>query len=216
MSDSDEGEAEFTGRSVSSTEEHQDAAAHRALREIKKTRDEERALPDDVCRVCGEGWHEEDTDEHGNLRENPQNDELVYCEGCDFPYHQSCYGIMTVPEDDYFCWGCKAGKEQGEIKCVICLSREWRGFCHVKYNRSKTDAHTLQDHRQDPHFAHTACAHWMPPCEFVDPEWRNPTSRVEEIVRTTHTHRATSRPTRRARWCASRSHLSWSLCLFCL
>lgn len=188
MSDSDEGEAEFTGMSVSSTEEQQERAADRALREIKHAHDDEKALPEDACRVCGEVWEEFHEDADGNpiLDEHgkTQHDELVICEGCLKPYHQSCYGIVEVPEGDYYCWACKAGKEQGDIKCVICLSREWRGFCNVKYDRAKTDAQTLHDHRRHPHFAHTACAHWMPPCEFGKAEQRNPATRIEEIVRT--------------------------------
>jgi hypothetical protein len=56
------------------------------------------------------------------------NNLLVYCDGCDVAVHQGCYGIILVPEGDWFCRRCEYKKknEGKNEKIVIILSRtEW-------------------------------------------------------------------------------------------
>jgi len=66
---------------------------------------------DDVCQVCSNG----DTEE-GN--------EIVYCESCNLPVHQKCYGIEgDVSQIDWFCAPCQAFIfEDNSLKltCAIC------------------------------------------------------------------------------------------------
>lgn len=47
----------------------------------------------DACACCG-------------LARCSADDDIVYCDGCDGAYHQSCYEIPTIPEDDFYCRAC--------------------------------------------------------------------------------------------------------------
>mmetsp|Transcript_10550 Transcript_10550/g.33725 ORF Transcript_10550/g.33725 Transcript_10550/m.33725 type:complete len:435 (+) Transcript_10550:97-1401(+) len=37
-----------------------------------------------------------------------KEDDIVYCEGCDGAFHQSCYYIPIIPEDDFYCRACSS------------------------------------------------------------------------------------------------------------
>eukprot|EP00742_Colponemidia_sp_Colp-10_P006665 GILJ01007145.1.p1 GENE.GILJ01007145.1~~GILJ01007145.1.p1 ORF type:complete len:456 (+),score=41.96 GILJ01007145.1:45-1370(+) len=54
-----------------------------------------------------------------------QNNEIVFCSGCNIPVHQKCYFIATIPEDDWFCQRCAlrntAPMEQSKA-CDLCPS----------------------------------------------------------------------------------------------
>ncbi|KAL3941919.1 MAG: hypothetical protein SGBAC_003811 [Bacillariaceae sp.] len=47
-----------------------------------------------VCSICGDG------------DVTPDN-QILFCEACDIPVHQMCYGVEKVPEGDYYCVACK-------------------------------------------------------------------------------------------------------------
>lgn len=51
----------------------------------------------DACACCG-------------LAECSKEDDIVYCEGCDGAFHQSCYYIPIIPEDDFYCRACDPTK----------------------------------------------------------------------------------------------------------
>eukprot|EP01041_Mallomonas_annulata_P000418 gene418-755_t len=36
-----------------------------------------------------------------------EGNEILYCDGCNSPMHQSCYGISEIPEGDFFCNRCR-------------------------------------------------------------------------------------------------------------
>jgi len=94
----------------------------------------------------------------------------VPCSGCKEWYHQSCYGIPSVPPGDepYYCKPCalhdpgcqqaecedeeqfenKTITKPGAIRCVICDSATWRGFCTVHDKSARKKKHTR--------FAHTS------------------------------------------------------------
>ena len=66
--------------------------------------------PDDiVCVVCNDGDYEDD-------------DLIVYCSSCQMTVHQSCYGIVVLPKEDWICHPCIAcGPEKSKfIQCVCC------------------------------------------------------------------------------------------------
>jgi hypothetical protein len=48
-----------------------------------------------LCAVCGDGT---------SFDGNP----VVFCERCNVPVHQHCYGIGQVPEGEWLCWPCLA------------------------------------------------------------------------------------------------------------
>ena len=45
------------------------------------------------------------------------NNLLVYCDGCDVAVHQGCYGIINVPEGDWFCRRCEF-KQKNDNKSI--------------------------------------------------------------------------------------------------
>ena len=75
-----------------------------------------RASSLDACHVCGEGapdhWREDD--------------EIIFCDGCDVQVHLSCYGLTKVPEGEWRCVGCEDGVDAGEADegefgvCALC------------------------------------------------------------------------------------------------
>ena len=48
---------------------------------------------EEACCVCG-------FDDEG------EGDKIVFCDGCDLGFHQTCYGINEVPSGDFFCESC--------------------------------------------------------------------------------------------------------------
>jgi hypothetical protein len=51
---------------------------------------------DDVlCQVCYGG-------------ESEESNQILYCDRCNVPVHQSCYGIPNIPEGDFYCDLCEA------------------------------------------------------------------------------------------------------------
>ena len=48
------------------------------------------------------------------------NNLLVYCDGCDVAVHQGCYGIISVPEGDWFCRRCEyRRKNEGRNEKIV-------------------------------------------------------------------------------------------------
>lgn len=35
-----------------------------------------------------------------------EDDEIIFCDGCNVGVHQSCYGLDSVPHDDWLCHAC--------------------------------------------------------------------------------------------------------------
>lgn len=63
--------------------------------------------PDDVvCQVCNDGDYED-------------YDLIVYCSSCTLTVHQSCYGIVTIPEGDWLCNVCNLSDTE-RVECVLC------------------------------------------------------------------------------------------------
>eukprot|EP00803_Ostreobium_quekettii_P001960 evm.model.scf_632.5 EVM.evm.TU.scf_632.5 scf_632:53761-64479(+) len=60
--------------------------------------DSDGEVEDAVCAVCGQG--------HSN---NPSV--IVFCERCDLPVHQQCYGVTDFPHGEWLCWPCKLHEE---------------------------------------------------------------------------------------------------------
>ncbi|KAK0417568.1 hypothetical protein QR680_013084 [Steinernema hermaphroditum] len=102
------------------------------------------------CCVCAEenGW-----------AGNP----LVYCDGpgCEVAVHQGCYGIVEVPEGEWFCARCQAishnSSEKANIRCELCPSR------HGALKRTANDAWT-----------HITCALYIPEVQFGNVDTMDP------------------------------------------
>ena len=74
------------------------------------------AVDADACHVCGEGA----SDRWG------EDDEIVFCDGCDVQVHLSCYGLKNVPKGKWLCQGCADGVVPGDAAagevgtCALC------------------------------------------------------------------------------------------------
>ena len=63
---------------------------------------------DYVCQICSEG----DTSE-GNV--------IVFCSRCSITIHQKCYGLESLPQNDWICDLCLAyGKDGKYLSCLAC------------------------------------------------------------------------------------------------
>ena len=64
---------------------------------------------DSICMVCFDG-------------SSTENNEIVFCDGCNVAVHQSCYGLAEVPEGDFYCEKCVGLMENPErpIVCALC------------------------------------------------------------------------------------------------
>ncbi|BET03496.1 myeloid lymphoid or mixed-lineage leukemia (trithorax homolog, Drosophila) [Nesidiocoris tenuis] len=65
------------------------------------------------CCVCSDdrGW-----------AENP----LVYCDGtgCTVAVHQACYGIVTVPQGNWYCRKCESVDRNSKVRCELCPNKD--------------------------------------------------------------------------------------------
>ncbi|KAL2158998.1 hypothetical protein VTH06DRAFT_3029 [Thermothelomyces fergusii] len=65
--------------------------AERGKEEEKKEKEDDE--DDEVCAICSKPDSE------------PPN-EIVFCDSCDMPVHQECYGLAEIPEGDWICRNC--------------------------------------------------------------------------------------------------------------
>jgi len=49
--------------------------------------------------------------------ESEDNNEMVFCDGCDICVHQACYGIQKIPEGSWLCRVCAMGIKP---TCILC------------------------------------------------------------------------------------------------
>ncbi|CAG9327621.1 unnamed protein product [Blepharisma stoltei] len=82
-----------------------------AAGEGKEVNKEEKNKPksdnDYICEVCGDGDYEDD-------------DLIVICSKCDMGVHTKCYGIVTVPENEWYCKACEENVDQKSLRCALC------------------------------------------------------------------------------------------------
>lgn len=79
---------------------------------LSRSDEEKNHNPDDiVCLVCNDGDYED-------------NNLIVYCSKCQMTVHQQCYGIVTIPEEDWLCYPCQFYEDDDlkakQIECVLC------------------------------------------------------------------------------------------------
>lgn len=53
---------------------------------------------EEICFVCNDTGCDE-----SNM--------IVFCDKCNVPVHQSCYGIPEIPDSEWYCAPCKVGFE---------------------------------------------------------------------------------------------------------
>lgn len=68
-------------------------------------------VEDFVCQICNDGDYTDD-------------DLIVFCAGCNVSVHQHCYGLLNIPNDDWFCLLCRTYGPQGKfMRCPLCTKR---------------------------------------------------------------------------------------------
>jgi hypothetical protein len=96
-----------------------------------------------------------------------ENNEILFCDGCDGAFHQQCYGVDKLPAEDekWYCEECKNNCDKKEL-CVICLQGG--------SGKKRTDQGT---------WAHVSCAYEIPECYFGDIEHVDEIKGVEKILK---------------------------------
>lgn len=133
-----------TGSKKNSGVETARLATQSAVTDLNTTEDDEATNGKQMvggCCVCAD-----DTGYSNNL--------LVYCDGCDVAVHQGCYGIISVPEGDWFCRRCEfiqknSVKDSKQVCCQLCAAPDGA----IK----KTDGNK---------WAHVVCALFIPEISF--------------------------------------------------
>ncbi|GJD12839.1 Protein Jade-1 [Galdieria sulphuraria] len=130
------------------------------------------------CSVCGSG----DCDEIGN--------DIILCDGCHVAVHQTCYGVRSIPEGDWFCSSCiavgKTDRNDSEI------SKSSLGYHYPSSDESVPDSHrcilcpmvggALKPTNVEGKWAHVSCAMWLPETYFDNPEAMEPIMGSEKVI----------------------------------
>ncbi len=130
-------------------------------KELDLAREEQREQDmNAVCNICNDG-------------EVTPDNQILFCEACDVPIHQMCYGIDEIPEGDYYCVACrhfdreKMSKEQERlsstgtrialpdlpIRCELCPLKTGAYI--------RTDTSKCVPTSSVPKWVHMVCAKWQ-------------------------------------------------------
>jgi hypothetical protein len=117
--------------------------------------DPEAAGDDAVCCVCYCG-------------ESLDDNQIVFCEGCNMAVHQSCYGIKNIPDGDWFCDSCVLSCKP---TCVICRKKDGAfkvcvGALNVDGSSQAENGAPMQSPRETKQWVHVLCALWHPQVTF--------------------------------------------------
>ena len=76
---------------------------------------EDKSDDDTPCSIC-------------NSRDTWDNNQILYCDGCNLAFHQACYGVKNIPAGDYFC-----------DMCLACVTKkdEYKSTPKSAFKRSK-------------------------------------------------------------------------------
>uniref|UniRef100_K3WLS9 PHD-type domain-containing protein n=1 Tax=Globisporangium ultimum (strain ATCC 200006 / CBS 805.95 / DAOM BR144) TaxID=431595 RepID=K3WLS9_GLOUD len=98
--------------------------------------DEDDAIDDGTCVVCFDG-------------QSPETNPIVFCDRCDLAVHQGCYGIVKLPNNEFYCDRCSIeddGEDPGSsVFCQLCSLRDGA------FKRTV-----------DGKWVHVVCALWCP------------------------------------------------------
>ena len=76
--------------------------------------DEDDEEDDEVCAICSKP-------------DSKRGNEIVFCDNCDMPVHQKCYGLAVIPEGDWLCRNCSqedVTSAVGNAKVARVVARE--------------------------------------------------------------------------------------------
>ncbi|KAG1696562.1 hypothetical protein DVH05_018255 [Phytophthora capsici] len=100
------------------------------------TENEDDAIDDGTCVVCFDG-------------QSPETNPIIFCDRCELAVHQRCYGMATVPSNEFICDRCRVTREGLDpAKDVFCQ------LCSLGDGAFKRTV--------DGKWVHVVCALWCP------------------------------------------------------
>ncbi|XP_065313769.1 bromodomain-containing protein DDB_G0280777-like [Gordionus sp. m RMFG-2023] len=130
---------------------------------------------DAVCNICLDG-------ECSNVNA------ILFCDSCDVPVHQECYGVPYVPEGQWLCRVClrlpnHTTSFASRLKCVLCPDGT-RPAAFKNVSTAKTTIRRDIDYDElavDNLWAHVVCALWIPEVSFGNTVFLEPVDNVDKI-----------------------------------
>lgn len=69
--------------------------------------------PDAPCCMCG-------------LPDCTADNDILFCDSCNGPYHMNCVGLQAVPSGQWQCAVCAACADCSDAKCGLCGKSDWQ------------------------------------------------------------------------------------------
>ncbi|ODM98009.1 Peregrin [Orchesella cincta] len=108
------------------------------------------AEEDAVCCICLDG-------------ESDNWNQIIFCDLCNIPVHQDCYGVPFIPEGSYQCRRCSISPNL-TVECIFCPNKEGAFKQTV-----------------DGRWAHVVCALWIPEVRFSNASLVEPVDDIDDI-----------------------------------
>ena len=107
---------------------------------------------DAVCSICMSG-------------ECDNSNAILFCDACNVPVHQECYGVPFVPEGQWLCRLCTIAPSRGGVSCALC----------------PLIGGALKQTEDGRSWVHVQCALWLPEIDFGSLQLREPIFGLKKV-----------------------------------